>query len=75
VISAADDSAVAATNCRRESFFHDMAFSLVSHRTKLQKSRCCFFCLSPFFSGSEISLFTIRAELQASVEKLGGTAL
>jgi hypothetical protein len=53
-----------------------MAFSLVSHRTNLQKSRCCLFLFCAFFfSGSEISLFAIRAELQASVEKLGGTAL
>jgi len=34
-----------------------------------------FFLFVAFFSGSEISLFTIRAELQASVEKLGSTAL
>jgi hypothetical protein len=34
-----------------------------------------FSVLRLFFSGSEISLFAIRAELQASVEKLGGTAL
>jgi hypothetical protein len=27
VINAADDSALAATNCRRESLFRDMAFS------------------------------------------------
>jgi hypothetical protein len=36
VMSAADDSAVAATNCRRESFLRDMTFPFASFL-----SSCC----------------------------------
>jgi hypothetical protein len=41
VISAADVAAVAATNCRRESFFRDMAFPPWWANRKCLKSRSC----------------------------------
>src|SRR5260370_25304263 len=40
-ISAADDMAVAATNCRRESFFHDIWRSSLVSQSRW-KSRCYF---------------------------------
>src|SRR6478736_3609256 len=73
-ISAADDMAVAATNCRRESFFRDIwRSSLVSQSRG--KSRCYFF----FPAGGQYGplavvgdfVARIRAELPASVEKSG----
>jgi hypothetical protein len=73
--------AVAATNCRRESFFRDIGIlSLVS------QSRCdwrSLFCFSSVAGQAEMalqdvaktSLLTIRAELLASVEKSGDAQL
>jgi hypothetical protein len=69
VISAADVAAVAATNCRRESFFRDMAFPPWWANRKCLKSRSCCSASQAGLGPAEISLTVIRAELMASVEK------
>jgi hypothetical protein len=45
VINAADDSAVAATNCRRESFLRDMIYSLPGEPIVMSEIRLLFLFL------------------------------